>query len=484
MIKIHSLIAVVSMVLLAACSEQATESKPQAKVTEPTPQGWLKEQYLQDAEKIKQAALASNLGYDIIESLTTEVGPRMAGTPNDAKAVAWGVAKLKELGFEKVWTEDAPFPTWVRGEEQASIVAPFPQKLHITALGNSIGTGDIGLRAPIVHFESLEALSKAERADVEGKIVFISAKMEPHKDGRGYGQVVGGRSRGAVEAAKLGAAAIMIRSVGTDSDRFAHTGNMRYEEGVPKIPAAAMSNPDADMIIRQLKRGSDVIVDMKLTSHAGPDYVSQNVIGEIVGSEKPGEIVLIGAHLDSWDLGTGALDDGAGIGITVAAAKTIMELGLKPKRTIRVVMFANEEQGLWGGRAYAKAHADELKDHIVGVESDFGAGYIYRWDYNASEEAMPTVAQIAGALASLDIELGKHGTGSGPDLIPAYQMGMNSARLNQNGYDYFHYHHTANDTLDKVDPESLRQNVAAYAVFAYLSAQMDGRFVEFTGPRN
>jgi carboxypeptidase Q len=479
---VKNLAVIFSATLLIACSESSNTTQTSQESVEQQEQrfGWLNPQDIEQAEALKLAALESSTGFDVVESLTTEIGPRLGGSENDKRAVEWGVAKLRALGFDKVYTEEVRFPSWVRVEESANVISPFPQSLHISALGNSVSTPDGGLRSKIVHFSSLEELQKAERADVEGKIVFISKKMEAYIDGRGYGAVVNARSKGAVEAGRLGAAGILIRSIGTDSDRFPHTGYMRYEQGVQKIPAAALSNPDADMLMRQLSRGKDVIVDMQIKAYEGPQYVSHNVIGEITGSETPHEIVLIGAHLDSWDLGTGALDDGAGIGITVGAAYLIKSLGLKPKRTIRVVMFANEEQGLWGGKAYAKAHQDELADHIVGIESDFGAGLIYRWDYNATAEAQETINAIADTIASLGIELGNNGTGGGPDLIHSVEMGMNVAALRQDGIDYFNYHHTANDTLDKIHPEKLQQNVAAYAVVAYLIAQMDGRLMPFT----
>ena len=431
---------------------------------------------LKVAAQLRDQALKSSLDYDIVESLTTEVGPRMAGTPGDAAAVKWGVAKLEELGFDKVWTEPVTFPTWKRGVETAEVVSPYPHPLVITALGFSVGTSKDGLAAEIIQFDDLEALSKAPENAADGKIVFIKNRMERARDGSGYGPAVAARGQGASEAAKKGAVGILIRSIGTDTDRMAHTGVMRYEEGIEKIPAAALSAPDADLLENMIRRGKPVTVKMTIGAKNGEEYTSQNVIGEITGSEKPEEYVIIGAHLDSWDLGTGALDDGAGIGITTAAAKLIMGLPERPKRSIRVIMFANEEQGLVGGKAYAEAHKDNIKNIITAAESDFGAGKIWRIDSKVKEDALPAVKQMAKLMEPLGIAYGNNQAGGGPDLIPLRGKGISVFSLRQDGMDYFDYHHTPNDTLDKIDPEALRQNTAAYVIFAYLSAQMNGDF--------
>lgn len=431
---------------------------------------------LKVAAELRERALNGSLDYDIVESLTTEVGPRMAGTPGDAAAVKWGVAKLEELGFDKVWTEPVTFPTWKRGIETAEVLSPYPQPLVITALGFSVATPEQGLSAEIIQFDDLEAL-KAAPADVaKGKIVFIKRRMERARDGSGYGPAVAARGQGASEAAKKGAVGILIRSIGTDTHRMAHTGVMRYEDGITKIPAAALSAPDADLLENMIRRGKPVIVKMTIGAKNGEEYTSHNVIGEITGSEKPEEYVIIGAHLDSWDLGTGALDDGAGIGITVAAAKLILDLPERPKRSIRVIMFANEEQGLIGGKTYAEAHKDNIENIITAAESDFGAGKIWRIDSKVKPEALPAVKQMAGVMAPLGISYGNNNAGGGPDLIPLRGKGISVFSLRQDGTDYFDYHHTPNDTLDKVDPDSLKQNTAAYVIFAYLSAQMKGDF--------
>jgi len=422
---------------------------------------------------LRDAALNSNLAYDILESLTTEVGARMAGTPQDALAVEWGVNKFKALGFDKVWTEPVTFSTWVRKEESASLVSPYAHEIKISALGFSVPTPESGIEAEIVHFENLDALKKSPPNSAKGKIVFISHKMEKFRDGRGYGPVVKARGQGAVEAAKKGAVAIVIRSVGTDSHRLPHTGMMRYEEGVTKIPAAAMSNPDADLMERILRRDKPIVMKLQINSHNGPEYTSHNVIGEMTGSEFPDEKVVIGGHLDSWDLGTGAVDDGAGVAITMAAAKIIGDSPHRPKRTVRVVLFANEEQGLVGAKAYAREHQKDLANHVTGAESDFGAGKIYAFQSLVAQDNMPVVNKMAKLMKPLGVEYLNNQARPGPDLIPMHQLGMSVFSLRQDGTDYFDLHHTGDDTLDKVEPENLSQNTAAYVVFAYLAANSE-----------
>jgi carboxypeptidase Q len=427
----------------------------------------------QHVAMLRDQALNGNLAYEILESLTTEVGPRMAGTPQDTLAVKWAVAKLNALGFDKVWKEPVEYDTWVRGVETAQVLAPFKQALKITALGFSVGTKPSGISAEVVHFKTLEDLKNAPKNAAKGKIVFISKRMDRHIDGRGYGEAVGARSSGSSEAAKKGAVALIIRSIGTDSHRVPHTGMMRYQEGVKQIPAAALSNPDADLLERIFERKKPVKLKLTLGAHKGKRFISHNVIGEITGSELPHQKVVIGGHLDSWDLGTGAVDDGAGVALTMAAAKIIGDSAMRPKRTIRVVLFANEEQGLVGAKAYAKAHSKDLANHMTGAESDFGAGRIYAMSSNVDEDNLAMVEKMAKLLKPIGIEYKNNQAGPGPDLIPMFGLGMSVFRLHQDGTDYFDLHHTADDTLDKVDPESLAQNVAAYVVFAYIAADSD-----------
>jgi carboxypeptidase Q len=427
------------------------------------------------AAQLRDRALEGSGAFAIVESLTTEVGPRMAGSPGDARAVAWAKAKFEQLGFDRVYLEPVTFPVWRRGHERAEVLAPFPQPLTLTTLGGSVGTKG-ALDAEVIAFPTLQALVDAPADAAKGRIVFIANRMERFRDGRGYGPAVAARGRGAVEAAKKGARAVLIRSIGTDNDRMPHTGTMRYEDGIARIPAAALSNPDADLLANMLERGKPVRVRLDLGADFGGEGKSSNVIGEIRGSEKPDEVIVIGGHLDSWDLGTGAIDDGAGVAITMAAGALIGALPEAPRRTIRVIAFANEEQGLYGGKAYADAHKNEVAQHLIAAESDFGAGRIYGFNSNAPAEARAALLQIAAVLEPLGIDYLPAKGGVGPDISPMAAIGMTWAWLGQDGSDYFDYHHTANDTLDKIEPAALDQQAAAYAVFAYLAAQADGDF--------
>ncbi|ESE40774.1 M28 family metallopeptidase [Shewanella decolorationis] len=420
--------------------------------------------------QLQQTALASSLGYDIVESLTVEVGPRLAGSPKDIIAVNWAMNKLTSLGFDKVYKEPVQVPIWERGEAKAKIISPVEQPLVITALGGSVATPIEGIKAKIARFDSLAALQAANPEDVKGKIAFIDQKTERHITGEGYGKSVGGRSKGAVAAAQKGAIAIVIRSIGTDHDRMAHTGVMRYQDGVAKIPAAAMSNPDADLIDAMLKRDPNAVLELHMSPKDLGTNTSYNVIAEVTGSSKPDEIVLIGAHLDSWDEGTGAIDDGAGVAIVTAAAKHIQDLPQKPARTVRVVLYAAEEIGLVGGKAYAEAHKAELPLHYIAAESDFGAGPIYQIDTKVNDSVFAQVQESIKPMTYNGVALGNNQASGGPDVSMLPALGVPVASLRQDGHDYFDYHHTPNDTLDKIDPKALAQNVAAYAQFAYIMA--------------
>ena len=425
------------------------------------------------AAQLRDVALADDTGWKVTESLTTEVGPRLAGSDADARAVAWAKAKFAELGFDKVWTEPVTFPKWERRSQHAEVLGPHAQPLVLTALGGSAG-GTV--EGQVVRFPDLASLEKAAPGSLAGKIAFIDYRMERAQDGRGYGMGSRVRGGGPSAAIRAGAAAYLMRSAGTDDHRVAHTGITRYAEGLKPIPAAALSNPDADQLARLLAIDASTRVRMALDCGWDGEYTSQNVIGEITGSSRPDEIVLIGGHLDSWDEGTGAIDDAAGIGISMAAARLIADLPVRPARSIRVVAFANEEQGLHGGLAYAKAHADALAKHAIVSESDFGAGRIYGFDAGVADHADAAIQQIAAALAPLGIEW-RPGEGSPEsDVGPYAREGAAWAWLGHDGTQYFDLHHTPDDTLDKIDPQALAQNVAAYAVFTYLAAQAEGNF--------
>lgn len=428
-----------------------------------------------DAEikKLQKASEQSNLAYEIVKSLTVEVGPRIAGSEGDKKAVAWAEKKLQSLGFDNVYKQPVRVRNWSRGLAEATVTSPFQQTMVVTALGGSVATPEGGIQSEVVMFESLEALQEASADAVKDKVVFINKKMIRDRAGKGYGPVVIGRSRGAIEAAKLGAQAVIIRSVGTDQSRFAHTGAMQYSPQVDKIPAGALSNADADTLEYMFAEGKPVQIDLNIQAKEHGWQTSYNVIGEITGTEKPEEIVLIAAHLDSWDEGTGALDDGAGVGIVTAAANLIKSEVGALKRTIRVILYANEEFGLVGARQYVKDNADDLKNIIVAAESDFGAGKIYQLDTRFAESALPYVDTLHQYLSPIGVEKGNNNASGGPDISMMPAKGVPVVSLRQDGTHYFDYHHTPNDTLDKIDPDAIRQNQTAYALFTYLMANSD-----------
>jgi len=426
---------------------------------------------LEHAVTLRDIAMAGSGAYAIVESLTTEVGPRLAGSESEARAREWGKIKLQSLGFDNVRIETFEMEYWERGEEQASLVYPFPQPLAITALGGSVATPPEGLEAEVAIFESLDALEAAAPGSLDGKIAYVGHAMQATQNGSSYGFYGRLRREGASIAAARGASAIMIRSIGTDSHRMPHTGQMRYSEDAPRIPAAALSNPDADQIERIALRGKPIRAHLKLTPRSVGTRLSGNVIGEIVGFERPEEVVIIGGHLDSWDQGTGAVDDGAGIGIATAAAKLILDSGKRPRRTIRVIYWGAEEVGLLGGSAYLEANRGELENHIIGTESDFGAGRAWQMNAQVSKEGQAVVDLIGQLVAPIGIVRGNMDkAGSGPDLTPMVRAGLPSFRFTQDGMDYFDLHHTPDDTLDKIEPAALDQNVAAFVVFAWLAA--------------
>jgi len=428
---------------------------------------------MHEAEVVKQLqqdALASDLAWEILQSLTSEVGPRMAGSEGDKRAVKWSVDKMHSLGFDRVWTEAVKFPRWLRNAESAELLSPWPQKLFVTALGGSPSTGG-AVEAEVIQYDSLESLENADPAEVSGKIVFLSTRMRKTRQGAGYGETVGNRSRGPFVAAAKGAVALLIRSVGTDNDRLPHTGMMSGSEPGEPVPSAAMSNPDADNLEIVISSGKPVRIRLNLDVGFAAEVTSFNVVGEFDGSEDSDEFILLGAHLDSWDLGTGAVDDGAGVALVMAAAKLVSALPERPRRGIRVVLYANEEQGIYGGKAYAKLHEADLANHVIGAESDLGADRIYRFKTNVSPESEATIANLARYLQALGIEReDAEQAGGGADVGQMRRLGMPVIDLNQDASRYFDLHHTANDTLDKVNPDFLRQNLAAWVTLAYITA--------------
>jgi hypothetical protein len=431
--------------------------------------------------RLRDAALKDDLAYEITEGLTTEIGPRLAGTDAEARARTWAVAKLRALGFRNVRVETFPLPVWVRGEERAEIVSPFPQPLELTALGNSGATPPQGITAPVVIFREYNDLLAAPDGSLRGKIAYVGHAMAPTQDGSSYGASGAARRAGPALAARKGAVAIVVRSIGTDNQRLPHTGGTNFPAGVTAIPAAALSNPDADQLERIATRGRPITLRLVLTPRQLGQGTSGNVIAEVPGTDPSAGIVLIGGHLDSWDLGTGAIDDASGVAITTAAAKRIMDSGRRPRRTIRVVWFGAEEVGVFGGRAYADAHARDR--HAVAAESDFGADRIWRFETNFAPGAEAVADRLGAALSPLGIVRGAGKAGDGADVGPTIAQGAGAIDLNQSGLRYFDIHHTPDDTLDRVDPEQMRQNVAAWTAMLAVVANAPENIGPVTQPR-
>ena len=433
---------------------------------------------IETAEKLMQTALDSKLGFDIVESLTTEIGPRLAGSEAEERGRDWGLKLGKELGFDKVTIEEFTMPFWDRGELHIALEAPYKQELYGTALGGAAPSKSL-IKSPVVYLRDFEALKAVKSGALKNKIAFVDGDiMVKSQTGAGYGQANQRRRTGWQHAERGGAEALVIRSAGSDSHRFPHTGMMSKDgDKWASIPVVAISSPDAD----HLRRLHNLDKPLSISLHSSSDWKgnvkSGNVIMDLIGSERPEEIVLIGGHLDSWDLGTGAVDDGAGVAITTAAAALIAQLPKRPKRTIRVVMFGAEEVGLLGARAYALKHKDNLHNHVLATESDFGAQTIWQLVSNVNKEANGLFDEIGRVLRPLGIVRGSsEEPGGGPDIIPLAMAGVPTIRLKQNGRDYFDLHHTPDDTLDKIDPKELAQNVAAYAAAIYLAADSDLEF--------
>jgi carboxypeptidase Q len=409
--------------------------------------------------------------WDIVEGLTTEVGQRLAATEAEARAREWAVARLKTMGFANVHVEAFEMPVWVRGAESAEIVSPFPQRLVIAALGYSGSTGPAGITGEIAYFDSIDALRAAPDSAVRGKIVFIDHHMMPAQDGAGYGQFGAPRRQGPTIASLKGAIGIVIRSIGTDHHRNPHTGVQYFTDGAAPIPAGALTVPDAEQLIRILKRGKPVVMHLTLVSQKSEGGHSGNVVAEVPGRDPKAPILLVGGHLDSWDQGTGAIDDGAGVAITTAAAKHIMDAG-HPLRTIRIVWFGAEEPGGFGGAALAKAHSADR--YAIAGESDFGADRVWRFSSQLMTSDPAAYARLAANLAPLGIVKNDKGQADGTDVEETIKAGAPWVSLGQDGTRYFDWHHTPDDTLDKIDPEQLRQNVAAWtAMLATLSGGIE-----------
>ncbi len=436
--------------------------------------------YAARARRIIETVRANNDSWQKMRELCDGVGHRLSGSPQLERAVAWALESLKRDGQEGVRAEEVMVPKWVRGRESAAMVKPYEYELNMLGLGMSVGTPAEGITAPVIVVQDEASFEKASDR-MKGKIVLFNnamPKYDPEK-GSGYGQGVRFRSRGPSMAASKGAVACLVRSVTAFSLRTPHTGATRYEEGIDRIPAAAITIEDAEMIERLTEAGHEVVVRLRMEARHEGLAPSANVVAELRGSEKPEEVVVIGGHLDSWDVGQGAHDDAGGCVMAMEAINVLRKMNLRPRRTIRVVLFTNEENGLAGGRAYAEQHAAELKNHVAAIESDSGAFSPEGFSIDATDEnrrawAGARLRAICKLLAPLGVS--RIGEGwSGADISPMKPAGVMLMGLDVEGSRYFDYHHTPADTLDKVNPSELTDCVAAMSVMAYILADMPDR---------
>ncbi len=431
----------------------------------------------QTAAALAQQALANSGAMKIVTDLTTENGPRLAGSDAEKRAAAWAKQRFEQLGFDQVWIETFPLEHgWARGLEQAEITSPFPQPLVVTTLGGSVATPPGGIEAEIALFKTYAEMLALPTNSLAGKIAVVTQPMVRGRPEAGYGALNRIRNAGPGEAARRGAIGYLLRSLGTDNQRRPHTGATHYAVDAPRIPAAALSAPDAEQLERLVAKGGPVRVRLVLTPRDLGPVTSQNVIAEIKGRDKPDDLVLLGAHLDSWDLGTGAVDDGAGVAIVMAAGKLIRDLPQRPRRTIRVVLFGSEECGLFGGKAYAAAHKSELARHVVVAEPDAGQGPVYGFQTGVANPDEPSLKRIRAALAPLGVAADDNKSHGSSDVEPMAELGVPAVTLRLDANDYFDLHHTPDDTLDKIKPERINQATAAYVVFTYLAAELDGDY--------
>lgn len=464
-----------ALVALALASPPGATAAPRAVTAVPAKRPPLDVRYRQAAEALIGAALASDHAEIRLSQLCDGIGHRLSGSPQLERAVAWAARAMREDGLERVTLQPVRVPHWVRGRERAEMVEPGPQTLSILGLGRSVGTPPGGITAEVVVVGSFAELDSLPDDRVRGRIVLYDVPFTS------YGETVRYRGAGGYRAARRGAVAALVRSVGPVSLRTPHTGAM--SDSLPKIPAAAVTIEDATMMRRLAARGERVRVHLEMEARTLPDALSHNVIGELRGRERPDEVVVVGGHIDSWDVGQGAMDDGGGCVISMEALRLIKRLGLRPRRTLRCVLWTNEENGLRGGTAYADSLGDRVSRHVAAVETDGGVerpvGFgvtIRRRDADstdgaATRRAIELLAPAGRLLAGLGAD-SINGDGGGADIGPLMKHGVPGLAHRTTMEHYFDWHHTSSDMLDKVDPAELRKNVAALAVMLYVLADM------------
>jgi carboxypeptidase Q len=460
------LMVTVTMVSVTTLGAQAAEAEMSSRPA------WL-DPYREPASRMIGEALGSTFAWDRLSVLTDTIGNRLSGTPALDRAIQWTVAEMNRDGLENVHTERVMVPKWVRGNESAEIVEPTRQAMVMLGLGDSVGTSAAGaiagaVQAEVLIVHSFEEL-ESNAATARGRIVFFNVPFT------NYGETVRFRSTGPSRAARHGAVAMLVRAVGPAGLRTPHTGALQYASDAPKIPAAAITSEDGDRLQRLADRGAKIVVRLKMDAHFEADAESANVVGEIRGREHPDEVVVIGGHLDSWDVGTGATDDGGGCVATWEALRIMKKLNLRPRRTVRVVLFTNEENGGRGGQAYRDKHRAELAKHVMMMESDGGVFRPLGFGFSGTDAARDTVKTIATLLTGIAADQITPG-GGGADIGPSVQEGrIPSMSLDVDGSKYFLIHHTPADTIDKIDPQEMAKCVAAVAVMTYVVADLPQR---------
>lgn len=425
----------------------------------------------QGAEAVRDRALADTTAYDYVASLTTEVGERLAGTEAAARARDWGVAKLKSLGFSDVHVEPFTITAWVRGPEKAEVTAPYPQSLSIIGLGGSVPTPPGGVEAEVVVFATYADLLAAPLGSLTGKIAVVTQPMPRAQDGAGYGALNPNRRAGPSEAARRGAIAYLVRSLATGESRAPHTGALNYKPDVPQIPAAALSVVDAELLDRMAALGKPIRIRLSLESHTVPNAPAWSVVGEIPGTEHPDQLVVVGGHLDSWDPGQGAIDDGAGMAIAVAAAH--LAGAHPPKRTLRVMLFGAEEMDFTRFAVFA-AHQAEIPRTVLMGEADIGADRAWSVALPAGSLTHPAMQAYAAAVAPIGVIMSPEpARGGGDDIVNMVQSGVPVVAVRQDASRYFDWHHSSEDTLDKIDKAQFSQAVATWATLLYVVANSD-----------
>jgi carboxypeptidase Q len=452
----------------APAVEATSPAMPASPVPLPASMQNLSVKYKAVAERIIAAALKDSSAWNRLAEMCDKFGPRFSGSKNLEDAIDWILAEMKKDGLQKAMTEDVMVPNWKRGKETLTMVSPREMNMPLLALGGSVETGAAGITAEVVIVNSFAEM-QAKRDQIRGKILLFNAPFVS------YGETVIYRTRGAIEAAKMGAVASIIRAVGPYGMITPHTGGMSYDEVVPKIPGVAIAMEHADMLARMQKRGDKIVLKLVLDGHHfEPDAKSRNVMAEVTGKEFPEQVVVMGGHIDSWDVGSGAMDDGGGSVVSWMAVKLLKDLGLTPRRTVRATLWTNEENGLRGGQQYRDNLGDKVKDHILAIESDGGVFKPTGFGFTGSEAARAIVTDIARLLEP--IESGQIGrSGGGADIGPIMRDGVPGMGLNVDGSKYFWFHHTQADTPDKLNPREMALCVATMAVMAYIVADLPER---------